>query len=131
MKCPKCDGDLLLEEAEGHIGKLCSKCEGIFLTEKYQLSLKHTYDFDIEEFRRLLESCPKSTVYMCPICSRHLKATMISDVELDWCELCKGVYFDKSELKKAITKCKDVTKGEKAVSGTIDVFTMLGLLVGN
>ena len=39
----------------------------------------------------------------CPSCSTSLVTSSVDDVELDWCVNCDGVWFDRGELKKAIT----------------------------
>jgi Zn-finger nucleic acid-binding protein len=44
----------------------------------------------------------------CPKCETELKPKAIGPVEVDECEMCKGVWFDKDELRQA----KDVTDSD-------------------
>lgn len=37
----------------------------------------------------------------CPKCQEELKSTMLAEVEVDECQSCKGIWFDKGELKEA------------------------------
>ncbi len=44
----------------------------------------------------------------CPKCQDELKPKTVGDVEVDECQKCKGVWFDKSELRQA----KDATDSD-------------------
>jgi Zn-finger nucleic acid-binding protein len=44
----------------------------------------------------------------CPKCHEELKSTTLAAVEVDECQSCKGIWFDKGELKEA----KDATDSD-------------------
>ena len=45
---------------------------------------------------------------LCPKCKSELKPKDIGPVEIDECESCKGIWFDKGELRRA----KDTTDSD-------------------
>lgn len=105
MQCPKCELPLDWGEAEWHVGYTCKKCEGIWLPHQYLASLKYSCQFDVASFRKALansQSEPKRKL-VCPSCTVVLKQSKAGNVELDWCERCHGVWFDRSELTRIAT----------------------------
>ena len=82
----------------------CSACAGtwieagslhrLFTGEKDAVDLVHAleaiFELDFNESRR-----------RCPCCDdRRLKAVEIENTELDYCLACKGLFFDKGELRR-------------------------------
>ncbi len=43
---------------------------------------------------------------LCPVCKIPLKLTFREDIEIDYCEQCRGVWLDRGELDKLIEKSK-------------------------
>ena len=105
MNCPKCNNTLTLDEAEWHIGYICARCFGIWLPPNYLESLLYQQPFDVTEFRDSLVQgkVESGKRLICPSCSQPLTTSNTNDVELDWCERCKGVWFDRQELTKLVT----------------------------
>lgn len=105
MKCPKCNNSLALNEAEGHIGFICSRCSGIWLPTDYLDSLQHMHTFNARDFKVALANSRINTRQKesCPACNQLLAASIMNKIELDWCEKCGGVWFDRQELMKLVT----------------------------
>lgn len=105
MKCPKCNLALTLNDAEGHIGFTCADCEGVWLPSNYLESLKHLHDFSAEIFMESLKKLrtETSSKRACPSCNQTLETSTTNKIELDWCKLCGGVWFDRQELTRLVT----------------------------
>lgn len=105
MQCPRCELSLALNEAEWHIGYTCEKCAGIWLPSNYLESLKHAHQFDVGGFRRALSNnkVESKKKHICPTCNTTLNRSKVGGVELDWCEKCHGVWFDRRELTEVAT----------------------------
>ena len=118
MNCPKCEGVLKLEEGEGHIGYVCEKCKGMWLSNKYIETIKHNYQFEPAKFINTLSEKYIPTELSCPTCKTNLNNSSFNKIELDWCHTCNGVWFDKNELD-TLTKLykKEETAGEKMFIG--------------
>jgi len=129
MNCPKCEGTLHINEGEGHIGFVCNSCEGIWLSKKYITSLKHNYNFKPEEFALKLSKESKETLHICPSCNINLNKSTVNNIELEWCNSCGGVWFDKNELNSLTTLyAKETTTGEKILDGISDISLILSAL---
>lgn len=100
MKCPKCNDPLVLKSAEGHMGFVCKKCYGIWLPTKYLESLKYNQAFNLSNFKSILSAnkITKIESKVCPTCGTSMSASVADDIEIDWCNRCGGVWFDKFEL---------------------------------
>lgn len=44
---------------------------------------------------------------LCPRCKRPLSITERSDIEIDFCPTCRGMWLDRSELDKLIERAAD------------------------
>ncbi len=105
MQCPNCNLSLALGEAEWHIGYTCEQCAGMWLPPKYLDSLKHVHAFDAEQFKRVLtrSKIGSKPIRSCPSCNALLVKSQTGNIELDWCEKCQGVWFDRKELTQLVT----------------------------
>ena len=116
MNCPKCRALLTLNETEGHIGFNCANCHGLWLPGKFVASHHHGYDFNVESFRKsLAENRLSTTTGHCPSCDHQLIVSLVKEIELDWCDRCGGVWFDKTELTRLVTFQHQLTSGQKVV----------------
>jgi len=132
MNCPRCNKKLLLKEGEGHIGLTCNLCGGIWLSGKYLLSLKYENDFNLDNFMKSLQSSnPREINLPCPGCGKKLYSSLTNGIEIEWCRLCDGVWFDKNELSTLVTKYKESSKGDVIASGIGDLFFIVGMLISN
>ena len=104
MICPRCYGNLEPAEFGGVPVVACSACNGtwadaasvhrLFAGEKDAVDLANALEAMLElEFVDSRRQCPR-----CP--DRRLKAVVIDNTELDYCLACKGLFFDKGELRR-------------------------------
>jgi hypothetical protein len=47
----------------------------------------------------------------CPKCGHDLKTDSVSDIEIDRCSFCEGVFFDAGELEQVFSKRFEERKG--------------------
>ncbi len=158
--CPVCLGTkmekLKIGENSTLLLDLCRRCGGIWFDygEIQQLRNFHSnvlfnkIELNRETFKMQCHSCHCfigrnaikcvkcgwQNIIECPICSKPMKATTISNLHLDYCQACKGVWFDNIELaeiwngqldihaKKHFFKSKNKSsKSSDAASFFIDV----------
>jgi Zn-finger nucleic acid-binding protein len=90
----------VLKSAEGHVGFVCKRCYGIWLPTKYLESLNYNQAFNLSNFKSILSS--NKTIKIenkaCPSCGTSMTTSIADDIEIDWCDKCGGVWFDKFEL---------------------------------
>lgn len=117
MHCPHCNCPLTISESEGHIGFACESCKGLWLPQKYIESLKCSYSFSAESFfaNLLNEKAAVPSDSHCPMCNAPLTCSTVKETELDWCQRCHGVWFDRSELTKLVTFEHQMTPTQQAV----------------
>ena len=104
MNCPRCNAKMEPADFGGAPVVVCAACDGtridaasvnrLFAGEKDAIdlanSLEAMFHLDFNESRR-----------QCPRCAdRRLKAVEIANTELDYCLACKGMFFDKGELRR-------------------------------
>ncbi len=82
--------------------KECDNCEGVWLSGVSVSRLIETQKSKIkidELVQYSKDNQNLSETRNCPLCdSKPLNIVMVSGIELDFCESCCGVYFDKGEL---------------------------------
>lgn len=124
--CPVCLGTKMEKLTIGKNGTLtldsCKRCGGIWFDygEVKQLRNFHPnvlfnrIELDKETYKMQCHSCHChinrnaikcvkcgwKNIIECPICSKPMKATIISNLHLDYCQTCKGVWFDNIELSE-------------------------------
>ena len=55
------------------------------------------------------------TKYKCPSCEKqNLTHTKIANIELEYCQNCNGIFFDKGELEAAYPNYKDLDSSDLA-----------------
>lgn len=108
ISCPKCSTkmDETLTKA-GVVVDVCKNCKGIWL-DRGELNF-FTRNKDMlskYDLKGLLHK--KGTNYDCPKCYSKLNVGKIPSLnfEVEECSTCKGIYFDKSELRKVMTSKK-------------------------
>jgi len=77
---------------------LCSKCSGIWLDEGELATLAETKRDVPQEGQK-----KAATAYRCPRCGQHLEEQLYtkgSDLLIDVCPSCSGVYLDRGELEQ-------------------------------
>lgn len=109
MICPKCNQDLQTQIAGTVEIDVCEKCNGIWFDEDELRKCKDQADMDLnwmdfdlwkhEGHFRVSEhehKCPKCQIEMAAIDYDK------TDIEIDFCVKCKGVWLDGGEFEKII-----------------------------
>ncbi|MCW8870587.1 MAG: zf-TFIIB domain-containing protein [Proteobacteria bacterium] len=125
MRCPKDYKPLKLVSNLHGTGYACPKCEGMLLTWKYIDSLKYNYQTDALEQVFHQSDKPKTSNLNCPQCANKMFLEHLKGFELDCCQSCHSIWFDKNELIKIID-----TYGHRPSSGESDLFTFLASWLG-
>ena len=106
MNCPKCQERLRIEQYRENQYKICFFCEGAWVSKN---------DLDTHSFLELEHRNEIATDYECPCCENQLLShTKIADIELEYCQSCSGVFFDKGELESTYPNFKDINGSELA-----------------
>ena len=124
--CPVCLGAMMhklkLGKKDSLILDSCKRCGGIwfdygeiqklrnfqpkFLFNKIELN-KETFRMQCHSCHCFISrnsakcvKCGWENIIECPTCSEPMKVKIISNLHLDYCETCKGVWFDNIELSE-------------------------------
>lgn len=95
LSCPKCSRAMVT----GNRSVLtCTGCQGVWLpAAQYGTALKDAGG--PSALTQSLSSGSQPTGFTCPECrTGPLLASHHKSIEIDWCDKCMGVYFDKGEL---------------------------------
>jgi len=132
MKCPKCNDQLSIKETEGHVGYACESCFGIWLPWKYLSGLSSSHEFDAKELiEKLNKSIKNNTEYNCPTCKTYIETAEINNIEIEWCNTCNGIWFDKNELSALITKHGETSATGKIASNVTDALMLIGSIISS
>jgi Zn-finger nucleic acid-binding protein len=106
MKCPKCDNKYLLNV----LGQLdfCPECRGTWF-DKGETAKYFSFEQDIPNLAWSLNTA-KSNSLACPRCEDELQEiqyTEKSDLLLDRCKKCEGLWFDSLEVDKLMLFAND------------------------
>lgn len=112
MKCPKCDNIELMNV----LGQLdfCPNCQGTWF-DKGEAAKYFSFQEDIPNLIAVLATA-KNTSLVCPRCSKELqelKYNIQSDLLLDRCVGCEGLWFDAQEVDQLM---KFANNQETAIS---------------
>lgn len=122
--CPKCKENMELINIKGCEIDYCQKfCQGIWLDDgeaKY-LKQKGKWNWTFMKVLHRYKRRPISEILdeekrVCPRCNDILEQVELppgSELYLDTCYNCKGLFFDKGELKKYIHWLKEQEKFEE------------------
>ncbi|QMU62447.1 MAG: hypothetical protein GKR92_12355 [Gammaproteobacteria bacterium] len=140
MNCPDCYSILSTKAVKYPVDAIvvhkCNVCDGIWIAGT---SLKRllTSEPSAPSYEKIVEIINQknhlSGTKNCPSCeNKKLHVLKIRGVELDYCESCNGMYFDKGELEGVIPKLKsEGFKYDDAGMGTYWVFEVITwVLVG-
>ncbi len=116
LKCPKCNGELLIQKIGKNEIDTCDHCKGILFDSGELAELLKTfdniYDKGSEKTRKYISKIHEN---LCPKCHIRLKTNVsiaIPDLEIDYCQKCSGIYLDVREFSK-IKRGKLVNKKYK------------------
>lgn len=109
MHCPNCKVALHQKSIHGVEIEECAKCEGIWFEDDELRQVKdkidsdlNWMDFDILKHPEKFKPTAQRTD--CPNCSKSMDVLDYDDtqVEIDYCAPCKGVWLEKNELERII-----------------------------
>lgn len=101
LECPKCHGEMHEMNMEGVVFDFCDGCKGIWF-DKDEMAFYVELPVDMPEIEEVKKAA-KKTGLKCPRCTQELeemKFTKASDLLIDRCGGCQGIYLDKGELRK-------------------------------
>ena len=114
MNCPKCKSELVLRKIKGIQVDECKKCEGIWFDHEELRQIKDKIDSDLnwmdfEIWKHPEKFKAKSKKYNCPKCSASMDILDYNNtnIEIDYCSKCRGIWLDKNELKKIIDSLEE------------------------
>ena len=130
MKCPKDNSNLKIQESEKVVGHVCDQCSGIYLKESAVSAFKYNYETSILEKIASFYSGNDSFIG-CPGCGSIMKMASTEGIEIDYCENCKGIWFDKDEVTKLISLYKPkISEESKVLTGYFAVDIIANILFG-
>ncbi|HPN85363.1 MAG TPA: zf-TFIIB domain-containing protein [Victivallales bacterium] len=109
LPCPKCPGVKLVENKVGDtIVHQCECCSGIWL-DKGELNLiAHPVVGDLEYCSKENIEEDRISEYFCPACKdvkmKKVNFVTYSDISMDYCEKCEGLWLDRGELDAIIAE---------------------------
>lgn len=107
MKCPKCHNKMKASEFRGAPSATCSRCSGTWISGESLhdlLEIENDYPVLLERFEALFDLDFDEGSRACPACvERKLKLIDIDGTEIDFCPTCKGLFFDKGELREVFS----------------------------
>ncbi len=127
IKCPHCVETKLTErDFQGVPVDVCESCGGVWLNKGELNKVAHPIQGDIE-FCSYEHSCQQNlTDLACPNCpgEKLLKAQFIefSDITLNHCKKCDGIWLDKGELDTINAEIDSLTKIPESWDHRIMVF---------
>lgn len=115
MECPRCQSPQTLVEVtldEDVVVDACRGCKGIFF-DKDELGTFLHLSKDLPDYKTLMASAEPS--FPCPKCKaqmRELHYVKGSDLAVDTCEGCEGVWLDGGEIgeARALAEAQDLPK---------------------
>ena len=126
LMCPKCKKKTLsyFNTSEGVVVDFCEKCSGIWF-DKNELAHYIELSMDIPEITRMKKSARKTDL-LCPRCEGTLEELPFStktNILVDRCEKCGGIFFDSGELKHAERASAEIETLESRLKTVIKRFT--------
>jgi len=118
--CPNCNQETLKEIPlyKNKVDK-CNKCGGIWFDQDELRKAKDNKDeflkwLDIDLWKKEKKMEAFSSKKKCPRCKKNLYEVKYeeSDIKVDICNSCKGIWLDKGEFKKIISHLKNVINTE-------------------
>jgi len=126
MKCPGCSGEMEFSDVGGAQLHICISCSGIWISYSSisaMMQLEGSYA-NPTSLSSKLAYCATSNL-KCPECvDSNLRILNQTDVELDACQNCVGLFLDHGEMERLISGYRDSVE-EKQPSA---VFLYLGVL---
>ncbi len=119
MNCPRCNGELRVENYRGVEVDRCHTCSGMWLDYGELDQLEDTV-FDKDELKGSLMFRSFDSELVCPKCEGRMQRFNYRayNMELDFCEQEHGVWLDAGEEKRVVElmkqRIKDLNRKAKA-----------------
>ena len=129
LNCCSCGAIFSESHISGVTVYTCKNCDGVWVP---YASMAHLVKMEPlgQSLSVIVELQPKAGAMPrnCPSCSvASLGQVLINDIELDLCDICKGIFFDKSEIEATFPKLSE-SRGS-ADKGWSIVIMLLGEIV--
>ena len=115
MRCPRDDHQLNRKVSERVFGDCCNQCDGIFLSGKGIQAYEHDIEKQLRENTFQQQSTGDSDL-MCPHCNSEMNVTHVDEIEIDICQHCKGVWFDRTEAQAILHKFGQETSSDSSIT---------------
>jgi uncharacterized protein len=130
MKCPDCNSLLKPLDCKGVVIQECIGCSGKWFERDELQKVEAKEDdtvrwIDFEPFGKDTEKLSVvSQETTCPKCSKKMQSLkyMKSNVVIDKCPTCKGVWLEAGELAKIVNYLKDLVDAEPVEALAKDTF---------
>lgn len=126
LKCPKCSDQVMaIDNIEGVQIHSCEKCKGIWLNKGELNTIVHPIEGDLEYCSTDHVKEGMISDYACPQCKKIMaKVNFISysDIKLDYCRKCKGIWLEKGELDAINTEIDQLQHEPESWDHKIMVF---------
>jgi len=134
MKCFKCQDDLERIDFRGIKVDECPKCHGRWFDRRELQKAKDNTDEDLcwLDFDPFAEQADPFKMaaedgILCPKCSQPMTILTYknSDVDINKCEQCEGIWLQDGEFRKIISYLEDLITSESATQYVIDSLKQL------
>jgi len=127
LACPKCQGRFLNERKIGATTvHECPCCSGIWLDKGELNEIAHPAEGDLEYCSRENIEEDRISEFLCPVCkgSKMVKVNFVSysDIIMDYCEKCGGLWLDRGELDAIIAEVEKLKHVPESWDHKIMVF---------
>lgn len=102
MRCPLDQEILKHTQFQNYSYSLCTKCEGLWLSQKEIVKIARTLDLKFPDINsiKVKDATLSDRDLKCPDDGSSLYIFNHRDVEIDICKTCSGVWFDRNEIEK-------------------------------
>lgn len=125
MQCPHDNSNLATAPAAA--GLACRMCLGRWLRFREIEAMAEARNVSAALMFEDLALTTRETKLKCPSGCGSLKASQLPGVELDWCQACKGIWFDNGELTNLLAMHNRRIDSD-AIANTASAFDFLNLL---
>lgn len=137
MNCPICKTELKKAVFYGVEVDYCPQCLGVWFEQDELAQAKDEKDknlnwLDIDLWQEKTKFKISQIQKICPVCSIPLYSVKYGDsqIEVDLCNLCQGIWLDRGEFKRVIDYLKEKGKTEvlenyfkNLIAEGVEVFT--------
>jgi Zn-finger nucleic acid-binding protein len=124
MKCPKCDGDMVMKTYGRKISlNRCSNCQGLFVKPDVLMEMKHEWMSEVLDMgdRAIGRKLNAVDDIDCPECGTHMDKVSDPKQTHIWyesCPNCDGMFFDAGEFTDLkhdtmLDRLRDLMRGRR------------------